>query len=49
MGNNTFADRIKKLRTDKNLTLDRLAKELNINKGRIACGRTMVLYHAMMN
>lgn len=35
MGNNTFADRIKKLRTDKNLTLDGLAKELNINKSRI--------------
>ena len=35
MGNNIFADRIKKLRTNKNLTLDGLAKELNINKSRI--------------
>lgn len=35
MGNTTFAERIKKLRNDRNLTLDGLAKELNINKSRI--------------
>lgn len=35
MGNEIFASRIKKLRTDKKLTLDGLANELNINKSRI--------------
>lgn len=35
MGNITFAERIKKLRMDRNLTLDGLAKALNINKSRI--------------
>lgn len=35
MGNITFAERIKKLRNDRNLTLDGLAKELGINKSRI--------------
>ncbi|SFR92209.1 helix-turn-helix domain-containing protein [[Clostridium] aminophilum] len=35
MGNNTFSQRVKKLRTDRNLTLDGLAKQLNINKSRI--------------
>ena len=33
--NITFAERIKKLRNDRNLTLDGLAKELGINKSRI--------------
>ncbi len=35
MGNKLFASRIKKLRTDKNLSLDGLASELGINKSRI--------------
>lgn len=35
MGNRTFANRIKRLRTDKNLSLDGLANELGINKSRI--------------
>ena len=35
MGNETFASRIKKLRKDKKLSLDGLAKELGINKSRI--------------
>lgn len=35
MGNITFAERIKKLRNDRNLTLDGLAKKLGINKSRI--------------
>lgn len=35
MGNITFAERIKKLRNDRNLSLDGLAKELEINKSRI--------------
>ena len=35
MANEIFASRIKKLRTDKKLTLDGLANELNINKSRI--------------
>lgn len=35
MGNEIFASRIRKLRTDKGLSLDKLATELNINKSRI--------------
>lgn len=35
MGTNTFGNRIKKLRTDRNLSLDGLANELHINKSRI--------------
>lgn len=40
MGNDTFANRIKKLRTDKNLSLDGLANELGINKSRIGMWET---------
>ena len=40
MGNKTFANRIKKLRTDKNLSLDGLANELGINKSRIGMWET---------
>lgn len=35
MGNKSFANRIRKLRMDKNLSLERLATELGINKSRI--------------
>ena len=35
MGNTTFANRIKKLRTDKNMSMDALAKQLNVTKSRI--------------
>lgn len=35
MGNGKFAERIKKLRTDKKLSLDGLAKKLGINKSRV--------------
>ena len=40
MGNKIFANRIKKLRTDKKLSLDMLAKELGINKSRIGMWET---------
>ena len=40
MGNTTFASRIKKLRTDKGLSLDGLANELKINKSRIGMWET---------
>ncbi len=36
MGNKTFSERIKKLRSNKNLSLDKLASELGINKSRVA-------------
>jgi len=35
MGNEIFANRIKKLRLDRGLSLDGLAKELSVNKSRI--------------
>lgn len=40
MGNKTFANRIKKLRMDRNLSLDGLANELGINKSRIGMWET---------
>lgn len=40
MGNTNFAKRIKKLRMDKNLSLDGLANALNINKSRIGMWET---------
>ncbi|MCR5345022.1 MAG: helix-turn-helix domain-containing protein [Lachnospiraceae bacterium] len=40
MGNEVFAQRIKKLRMDRNLSLDGLAKELGINKSRISMWET---------
>lgn len=40
MGNEKFANRIKKLRTDRGLTLEGLANELNINKSRIGMWET---------
>ncbi len=40
MGNKEFAARIKKLRTDKKLSLDGLANELGINKSRIGMWET---------
>lgn len=40
MGNTVFASRIKKLRSDRNLSLDGLANELGINKSRIGMWET---------
>lgn len=36
MGNKVFSERIKKLRSDSNMTMDALAKKLNITKSRIS-------------
>ena len=36
MGNKVFSERIKKLRIDSNMTMDMLAKKLNITKSRIS-------------
>lgn len=36
MGNKVFSERIRKLRIDSNLTMDALAKKLNITKSRIS-------------
>lgn len=40
MGNTVFASRIKKLRSDRNLSLDGLANELGVNKSRIGMWET---------
>ncbi|MBS6453836.1 MAG: helix-turn-helix transcriptional regulator [Butyrivibrio sp.] len=48
MGNEIFASRIRKLRTDKGLSLDKLATELNINKSRIGMWENNGTVHELM-